>query len=293
MSDSSPQLTSVILPVFRSGDCLLPLYDRLKATLRRLDIGHEILFVEDCGGDGARELLLQLASVDPHVRVFKHRHNYGQHAAIATGLAHARGHQAIVMDADLQDPPEAMPRFLREADAGNDIVLSVRIVRGDSAFRSLCGLLVRRCLPMFSRFPNGVSYGSYFLIKRPVIDAYLAAPERLTSNLSVLDRLPGRFSFVEYEQDRRAAGESAYGLAALIGSLCHFMGKPYWEKRLFDCLAWTAIFYICKWGSSGHFMHQLCLLGTLMGIATSTFCAIARLHSGRSSDAFVVELDND
>jgi len=97
-------------------------------------------------------------------------------------------------------------------------------------------MFVRKLLPIYARFPNGLYYGSYILIKRPVLDAFLNETDRYYYNVKLLDRLPGKVSFVHYDQDRRYSGESSYDLFRLIKLLCRTVGPRYWERLMWGCL---------------------------------------------------------
>lgn len=215
---------SVVLPVYKCADCLEPLYERLVRSLRQLNIDYEIIFVEDCGLDGSWQLLEKIASADEKVQIFQHKRNYGQHAAVSTGLSRATGDVAVMMDADLQDPPELIGEFLVKAQEGNEIVLSVRKTRDDSMFRRAGSFLIWKLFPVFSRFRNGEYYGSFIMITRRVIDAYIAAPGRLYGNVTHLDRIPARVAYLNYQQEQRGAGTSSYDLRKLFLHFCTTAG---------------------------------------------------------------------
>jgi glycosyltransferase involved in cell wall biosynthesis len=141
----SPQVT-VILPVFNEVDNLRPLYQDLKTVLESEDQSYEILFCDDGSEDGSRELLRTLAEEDHHVKVLLLRRNFGQTAAIAAGIDHARGETIIMMDADRQNDPNDIPKLLQKLNEGYDIVSGWRRHRKDPYLTSV--------LP--SRIANGL-----------------------------------------------------------------------------------------------------------------------------------------
>ncbi len=112
-----------MIPVFGCGSCLEALYGRLKTTLEGLSVPYELVFVDDRSRDGGWDTLRDLASNDHLVRLVRLSRDFGQHAAITAGLADCRGHWAVVMDCDLQDPPEEIPRLYQTAQLGYDVVL--------------------------------------------------------------------------------------------------------------------------------------------------------------------------
>lgn len=207
---------SVVMPVYKSAGCLDTLHQRLTAVLQATGLSYEIIFVEDCGPDDSWVRLLEFASVDHHVRAFQHSKNFGQHAAIATGLSHARGDYVVVMDSDLQDPPELITKFLDSALMGNHIVLSVRSRRSGTAFRVICSRIVRGGFPLYKRIPNGRQLGSFSLLSRRVVDSYLQESDRCNYFLKILDRIPVPTGFVEYDQNARHEGGSSYSLWRLV-----------------------------------------------------------------------------
>ncbi|MBZ0186363.1 MAG: glycosyltransferase family 2 protein, partial [Candidatus Obscuribacterales bacterium] len=223
---------SVILPVYKCGKCIEPLYQRLVTALEQEGVDFEIIFVDDRGDDAEWRAIEAVAAPDHRVRAFRHRLNYGQPAAIATGLARSKGRYALVMDADLQDPPEIIGRFLAQAQEGSDIVLSVKTVRRDSLLRRLSDACISRLFPIYTRFPNGLDYGCFVLLSRPVVERLLAEPDRNLQFTKLLDRLDGLVSFVYYEPARRFDGPSSYSFLKLVRHTCVLMGPEFWSSRL-------------------------------------------------------------
>jgi polyisoprenyl-phosphate glycosyltransferase len=110
-------VVSAVVPVFRSETTLAALHERLVASL---PAEHEVVFVDDASPDGSADLLAELTATDPRVRIVRHAVNRGQHAAVLTGLAEARGEAVVVLDADGQDPPEAIPALLARLAAAHE-----------------------------------------------------------------------------------------------------------------------------------------------------------------------------
>src|SRR3954447_2565389 len=111
---STPEL-SVVIPVYGCAGCLVTLHDRLHASLDEAVADWEVVYVDDASPDGSWETLEELALTDDRVRALRLSRNFGQHAAITAGLAESRGRWTAVMDCDLQDPPEALPKMLETA----------------------------------------------------------------------------------------------------------------------------------------------------------------------------------
>ncbi len=215
-------LISVVLPVYQTGYCLQDLYPELKVVLDRLgqsdSLSHELVFVEDCGADDAWCQIKNLVAQDPAVRGFKHSQNYGQHAAIATGVSRARGDLIVVMDADLKDPPTLIPELLKKCSSSPEIemVLAIRESVSGSKFRKTCSWLTRKGIKMYDRFPNGKHYGSFWLMTDKAIPYYLTDPDRFQFSIKILDRIPLGVSFVSYNQSSIDLSRSSYSFAKLV-----------------------------------------------------------------------------
>jgi glycosyltransferase involved in cell wall biosynthesis len=110
---------SVVVPVYGCADCLEALYQRLSPVLQACASSYEIILVDDCAPDGAWQVIRRLSEQDPRVRGLRLSRNFGQHAAITAGLAECAGERAVVMDCDLQDPPEAIPALVQRARAAS------------------------------------------------------------------------------------------------------------------------------------------------------------------------------
>jgi dolichol-phosphate mannosyltransferase len=211
----TPEL-SVVVPVYNAEPCLLALHQRLTQVLGRLTAAYEIVLVDDASGDGSWALLAQLAKQDPQVRAFRLSRNFGQHAAITAGLAQSSGSWVVVMDCDLQDPPEDIPRLHAKALEGYDIVLARRIERQHSGLRRLAARVYFRLLGVFNRTKFDHAYGSFSIISRPVVEAFLSISDRARHYLLLLYWLGFRVGTVDYEHGKRLVGHSSYSARALL-----------------------------------------------------------------------------
>ena len=126
---------SVVIPVYNEAANLEGLYARLSPVLDRLGRSYEVILVDDGSRDRSREILCELQAVHPSVRVIALNRNYGQHAAVFAGLDHARGEVIVTLDADLQNPPEEIPRLVALVEAGHDVVGGWRQNRHDPLLR--------------------------------------------------------------------------------------------------------------------------------------------------------------
>ncbi|MDX6719825.1 MAG: polyisoprenyl-phosphate glycosyltransferase [Solirubrobacteraceae bacterium] len=207
---------SVVVPTYACATCLHALHERLTATLGAMAVEYELIFVDDRAQDGSWDVLAQLAAADPHVRAFRMSRNFGQHMAITAGLAEATGAWVVVMDCDLQDPPEQIPRLYAKAREGHDIVLARRVQRQDARARNLAGGLYFRLLNLVAGTAIDRSYGTFSIVSRQVAGAYLQFRDRDRHYLFILYWLGFNQATIDVPAAARHAGRSSYGTRALL-----------------------------------------------------------------------------
>jgi glycosyltransferase involved in cell wall biosynthesis len=207
---------SVVIPVYRCAECLQALYERLIAALEPTVDWFEIVFVDDRSPDNSWEILSALANRDLRLRAVRLSRNFGQHAAITAGLAESRGRWTVVMDCDLQDPPEEIPRLLEKAAEGYEIVLSRRVRRRQSRLRRLASRAYFRVRNFFMRMDMGTEYSTLSLLSRKVVDAFLDVRDRDRQYMLIVYWLGFDRAEIEIEHAERLAGTSAYTMRQLI-----------------------------------------------------------------------------
>jgi dolichol-phosphate mannosyltransferase len=206
-------LLSVVVPVYGCADCLVALHRRLTDSLTLITDHYELVFVDDRSVDDGWELLLRLAREDFHVRAFRLSRNFGQDAAITAGLTQARGQWTVVMDCDLQEAPEDIPRLWAAAGEGYDIVRTVRRGWHHSAFRRGTSRIYRRLTLETDVRPD---YSNLSLLSRRVVDAFLCLKDRDREYMIALDWLGFDSTAIEIEHHERHSGESGYTLRRLF-----------------------------------------------------------------------------
>jgi dolichol-phosphate mannosyltransferase len=209
-------LVSVVAPVYNEIETLPEFHRRVTAALagRR----YELVLVDDGSNDGSGELLEQLAARDTAVRPVHLSRNFGHQAALTAGLEAARGAAVVTMDADLQDPPEAIPRLLEQWSAGADVVHGVRHERRGESRRRL--FVIRQFYRVFNRLSGLASFpghsGDFRLISRRALDALNALPERNRFVRGLVSWVGFRQVSVVYERDARYAGVTKYTLRRML-----------------------------------------------------------------------------
>jgi polyisoprenyl-phosphate glycosyltransferase len=207
---------AVVIPVYGCAECLEALYERLTETLRELGVSYEIVFVDDRSPDDSWGLLAELARRDNTVRAIRLSRNFGQQAAITAGLTESAGRWTVVMDCDLQDPPELIPRLYEEALRGRDVVFARRQSRSHSVFRLLAARLYFAFLRAFLKAPIDSGYGAFSILSSKARSAFLTIPDADRHYVPILLWIGFEQSSVEFEHGPRYAGKSAYSLGSLI-----------------------------------------------------------------------------
>ena len=207
---------SIVVPVYNSDECLRELYHRLTAVLGQLNVPSEIIFVDDGSADGSWKTIRDLALGDARIKALRLSRNFGQHAAITAGLGHTAGRSAIVMDSDLQDPPEEIPRLFALATSGMDIVYARRMGRQHSGIRIWAARVYFALLGRLNRVSFDHRYGSFSMISRKTIDAFLEIRDRHRHYLLILGWLGFPSATIDYQHAPRFGGRSSYSLSRLL-----------------------------------------------------------------------------
>jgi len=206
---------SIVIPVYGCRECLLALHGRLNAALASIK-NREVLFVDDRSPDDSWEVLEQLAAQDPTVKAIRLSRNFGQHAAISAGLAHCSGQWVVVMDCDLQDPPEEIPGLLRKAREGYDVVFARRTEKKHSIVRRAAAFVFFGLINLFNRTNLDGAYGAFSIISRKVVVAFLTLGDRDRHYLFILHWLGFRATAIDYTHMERHAGDSSYTFRSLV-----------------------------------------------------------------------------
>jgi len=208
---------SIVIPVYNEEKNLEELVSRVLAACETLDTSFEVILVNDGSADGSARLIEEACERNPGrlVGVFLNR-NYGQHAAVMAGLAQSRGEIVVTLDADLQNPPEEIPKLVAKAEEGYDVVGSIRVPRHDPLFRKISSYIVNRTVQKVT----GVRMRDYGCMlrayRRNVVDAMLECHERSTFIPILANTFAGSTAEVDVSHAQRAAGESKYSLWKLI-----------------------------------------------------------------------------
>lgn len=233
---------SFVIPVYNEQETLEELWTRLAAVLDGLDGESEVLFVDDCSFDRTPELLHELAQRDARVKTIRFARNFGHQVAISAGLDFALGDAVIVMDADLQDPPEVVPELVARWQEGYEVVYAEREAReGEGWLKRKSAAWFYRVLRRLSNVDMPVDVGDFRLVDRRALDVFRSMRERSRYVRGMFSWVGFRQIGVPYRRSERFAGEPKYSfrksLRLAIDGIVSFSNAP-----LRMALVWGFVF---------------------------------------------------
>lgn len=268
-----PQATpvlSVVVPLFNEEENAPELLRRLVESCRSLGVPFELLVVNDGSQDNTLPLLVESSRAIPELRVVDLFRNFGHMPALTAGLELARGQGIVVMDGDLQDPPEVIPSLYREWRAGADVVYAQRVRRGEPLFLRLATRLFYALLRGTTRIHIPKQAGTFCLMDRRVVEILRAMPERNRFFAGLRAWVGGRQAQVAYERPRRSHGRSRVGIRGLIRlglmALVSFSKVPLRYASLLSLACGLILFLVGSWA----IVLRLFTRVTVPGWATST-----------------------
>jgi dolichol-phosphate mannosyltransferase len=225
-------LLSIIVPCFNEEEVLPETFRRLNAFRSELEgWGLEIIFVDDGSRDRTSELLRQRAIDDPWVRFIRFARNFGHQMAVSAGIDAARGEAVVLIDADLQDPPEVIHEMLAKWREGYQVIYGIRAERlGETRFKKASARFFYRMLNMMSDLPIPLDTGDFRLMDRRVVDVLKSMPERDRFVRGLVSWVGFRQYALAYKRAERFAGVSKYPLRKMIrfaaDGILSFSSKP-------------------------------------------------------------------
>jgi polyisoprenyl-phosphate glycosyltransferase len=212
------RLLSVVVPCANEEEILPRTHARLTAALEGLpELRFEIVYVDDGSTDRTPLMLHELQTRDERVRVLRLSRNFGHQVAITAGMEHAAGDAVVVIDADLQDPPEVIGEFVKVWRQGNNVAYGVRAAReGETRFKLWTAKLFYRLLGLLSDTSIPLDSGDFRLIDRKVLDALVAMPERDRYIRGMVSWVGFSQAAVPYQRAARGAGRTKFGLFKML-----------------------------------------------------------------------------
>lgn len=212
----SRPLISVVIPVYKAEKMLDELYRRLSQALETVTASFEIVLVEDCGGDNSWGVIERLAAADPRVHGLQFSRNFGQHYGITAGLDHCSGQWVVVMDCDLQDQPEEIPRLYAKAQEGFDVVLALRGPRKDPLLKRFTSWLFYRLFSYLADLDVDGDSGNFRIMSRRVVHNFTRMREQLRFFGGHIEWMGFPTASVQIQHSERFEGTSTYTFRKLV-----------------------------------------------------------------------------
>ena len=207
---------SVVLPVFNEESNIEELYNRLAPVLQNVG-PYEIVFVDDGSSDSSPEIILKLRQDDPSVKLLRFSRNFGHQAAISAGLEYSKGEAVVLMDSDLQDPPEILPDILEIWRSGVDVVYAVRKKRKENLVKRIAYFSFYRILQIVANIDIPLDSGDFCLLDRRVVEHLKAMPERNRFIRGLRSWVGFKQEPFYYSRDARYSGKAKYTFGKLLG----------------------------------------------------------------------------
>ena len=231
MDQHKKQMLSLVIPVYNEQEVLKDSFARMDAAMQSTGYAYEIVYVNDGSRDNTLNQLRELAAEHKQVKVLSFSRNFGHQLAVTCGMDAAKGDALIIIDVDLQDPPELIPQMVKMWEDGADIVYGKRLKRkGETLFKKLTASMYYRLLSWMSAYPIPLDTGDFRLIGRNVADLFLQMREhnRFLRGMSAwmgFNAVP-----IEYERQERFAGKTKYTLKKMLrlasDGITGFSDKP-------------------------------------------------------------------
>jgi glycosyltransferase involved in cell wall biosynthesis len=210
-----PELLSVVAPMYEEQDTVAPFTERVAAALG--DIDYELILVNDGSKDSTRDAMANAVEADPRVKVVSLARNFGHQPALTAGLEHARGDVIVMLDGDLQDPPELIPEMVERWREGVDVVYAVREQRlGETAFKRATAKGFYRTFRRLTGLDLAVESGDFRLMDRKALDALLSMPERARFLRGMTVWIGFTQTAVTFVRQERHAGVTKYPLRKML-----------------------------------------------------------------------------
>lgn len=257
---------SVVVPVYNEEEVVKECYFRLKYVMDSTNEPYEIIFVNDGSKDNTYKIVSEICENDKNVKCIDFSRNFGHQLAITAGMNYAIGQAIVVIDADLQDPPEVILEMLKKWKEGYQVVYGKRLKRkGETVFKRVTAKAFYRVLRKLTEVDIPVDAGDFRLIDRRVCDALNKINEKNRYVRGIISWLGFKTTYVEFEREKRFAGETKYPLKKMIkfatDAIISFSYKP---------LKMTSYFGILL--SAGSFLY---LLYTLISYAMGLIDTVA------------------
>ncbi|MEI6852700.1 MAG: glycosyltransferase family 2 protein [Bacteroidota bacterium] len=208
---------SIVIPVFNEEQNIPELYQRLKAVVDDLEVSHEIIFIDDGSIDDSLDMIIQLSQKDSGVKYIELSRNFGQQIAVSAGLDFINGNRTVIIDADLQDPPELIKDLYLKMNDGLNVVYAKRRKRkGESYSKKITARMFYRILKRITSVEIPLDTGDFRIVDKKVVKALRSMKENTKFLRGQISWAGFKQGFVEYDRDERKGGRTGYSYGSMM-----------------------------------------------------------------------------
>ena len=223
-------ILSIIVPCYNEGESIKYTYQEIKKVLNNMNIQHEIVFINDGSKDNTLQILKNIGQNDKSVKYISFSRNFGKEAGMLAGLEYITGDCVVIMDADLQHPPELIPEMIKYYEEGYDQVIAKRNRKGDNKYRTWATRLYYKLVNKLIDVELVDGVGDFRLLSRKAVDSILAMKEYNRFSKGIFSWIGFKQKTIQYENQSRVAGETKWSFKSLlsygIDGIISFNNKP-------------------------------------------------------------------
>ncbi|WP_299890747.1 glycosyltransferase family 2 protein [uncultured Lacinutrix sp.] len=292
------QKLSVIIPIYNESGIINTLYDRLIAAVKTVTNNYEFIFVNDGSKDDSFKEILALAQKDKNVFYVDFSRNFGHQIAVSAGLKYVSGDCTVIIDGDLQDPPELIPELYKEYENGFDVVYAKRKKRdGETYLKKLTSKWFYRTLANITNFDIPIDTGDFRLISKKVVDALNKMPEQNKFIRAQIAWLGFKDTSVLFNRDSRKVGESGYSYGKLLkmalDGVTGFSDKPLLFVSRLGLLISLVSFVIILYALISYFFFNQEVTGWTSLIVSTMFIGGIQLISIGVIGEYIARINTD
>ncbi|MGD9976740.1 MAG: glycosyltransferase family 2 protein [Bacteroidales bacterium] len=275
---------SVVVPLFNEGEIISELYSRLTNSVKKITDDYELIFINDGSIDATLVRIIELADADNRVKYINFSRNFGHQIAVTAGLDYCKGNAVVIIDGDLQDPPELIPELFKKYQEGFEVVYAKRTKRkGETFFKKITAKLFYRLLNRLTPVSIPLDVGDFRLIDRKIVDYLKMMPEQNKFLRGQIAWLGFHGTFVEFERDGRKAGKTGYSLSKMkqfaLDGITAFSDKPLKFVTNIGIFISGFAFLIILYALFSHFVLRETITGWTSLIISSMFIGGIQLFS--------------
>jgi polyisoprenyl-phosphate glycosyltransferase len=208
---------SVVIPIFNEQDNIASLIERLDGVIKPMGKSYEYIFINDGSRDNSIHIIKGFASENPHIKYINFSRNFGHQIAVSAGLDYSRGNAVVIIDADLQDPPELIPELYKKLKDGYEVVYARRISRqGEGILKKATSKIFYRILARMTTINIPVDTGDFRIIDRKIVNVLKEMPEQQKFLRGQISWVGFNQTWIEYNRDERLAGKTGYTIRKMF-----------------------------------------------------------------------------